>query len=373
MNELTLEVQETFNERAATVAVPPFDEVAFRRRVRGNRRRRRGAVAATAAVAASVVALSAYAVEGLTGAGGDPEPRVATQPAVGEAVERLRPSELVTRPLYYTAEGRLAALTPDGTVHDLGLRSEAVVGSTEEGVLALDDDGGVVWFDAVRSGGDEGAFSFRRGQSPVTGPVSSVALSSDGRWLAWLGPDGVVTVYDREARTRRLSLLARPNSYVSAVDDRGVLVSEDGDLRLYETDGVVEVPTAQGGYGWQSDVAGDRVSVMDRDGVTRVYDVASGEARLLAEVPGAGRLAPSGSAVVTAGHEDGEVRLWSQGEVTWLSGQVAGVPEAVGWLDERHLVLTSRVGDGTVVQVCALADRVCDEVLTSEEDVRLPE
>jgi hypothetical protein len=137
----------------------------------------------------------------------------------------------------------------------------------------------------------------------------------------------------------------------------------------------VPVPTARDGYGWQADVAGDLVSVMDRDGVTRVYDVASGgTAELVAEVPGSGRLAPDGTAVVSAHLGGPAVRLWTDGRLEPLDALDDGERgESVGWLDEDHAVVTTGSVDGTTVRVCDLAKRACDAVLTSVEDVRLAE
>jgi len=322
-----------------------------------------------------VLAVTAYAVDGvLDGGGGDRArtPQVATQP---DQQETLRPSPLLTQPLFYTSEGRLTALTPDGTVHDLGLRSEAVVGFTQEGVFALDDESGVVWFDATSSGEGDGRFTFTRGESPIAGAVSSVALSEDGRFLAWLDIEGTITVRDLKADAVVRTFEAAENSYVAAVSDRGVLVSEDGDLVLHTPEGAIPVPTEQGGYGWQSDVAGDRVAVMDRDGVTRVYDVSGGVAELEVEVPGSGRLAPYGAAAVTAHLGGPAVRLWTAGGgleplLALDDGEFA---ESVGWIDEDYAVVTSGSDAGTTVRVCEIATRACDEVLTSKRDVRLSE
>jgi WD40 repeat protein len=371
MNQSAEQVRELLHEVAHDVPVPPYDEVALRRAVRRSRRRRTGAKAGGAAavgvlVAGLVVAVGAVAPE----AADRPEqdtPPVAAQP---EPVETLKPSELLTEPLYYTAQGRLRALTPDGTVHDLGLRSEAVVGATREGVLALGDDSRLVWFDASSTG--EGGRAFSRGESPVDGAVQSVALSGDGRYLAWIDPDGVLRVRDLQADLLVTETGVPENTYVASVAEDRVLLSEDGDLVLRTADAAIPVPTAQDGYGWQSDVGGDRVSVMDRDGVTRVYDVSSGKAELAVAIPGSGRLAPGGAAVVTAHVGGPAVRLWTgDGLAPLLALDDGQRAEGVAWLDEDHAVVTSGSRAGTTVRVCAIATRACDEVLTSKDDVRL--
>ena len=116
-------------------------------------------------------------------------------------------------------------------MHDLGVRSEGVVGFTSEQVFALDDDSHVV----VRavSYDDEGAgrATFSKVESPVTGAVQTVALSSDGRYLAWTGLDDASHRYDLKAGHEDL---ASPGDSSTGVVD----VSADG-LLLYTPDGLV--------------------------------------------------------------------------------------------------------------------------------------
>ena len=370
MNDMDTQVREALGAVGGSTPAPAFDQMTFRRKVRGARRRRTAFVAVTSAAAVGALAVSAYAVDAVLhggSGGGERSSQVATtQP---EVVQRLRPSEALTRPLFYTAGGRLQAFTPDGSVHDLGLRSEAVVGSTPEGVYAFDDESHLVWFESQSSGGGDGRYTFTRGAAPVDGAVQSAALSGDGRYLAWIALDDAVRVLDLETdRTIRKTAVTE-NSYVTAVAGDTVLVSEDGDLMLHTAEEVIPVPTVEGGYGWQSDVADDRVSVMDRDGVTRVYDVSAGQAELVVEVPGSGRLSPDGTAVVTAHLGGPAARLWVDDGLQHLDA--SGIKQSAGWLDEDLALLTSVVDGETVVQVCAVATRQCDAVLTSAEDVRL--
>ena len=65
MNETTEQVRDTFHDVADEVPVPPFDEVAFRRTVRTDRRRRRTAWVGGVAVAASLTGAAAYGVSSL--------------------------------------------------------------------------------------------------------------------------------------------------------------------------------------------------------------------------------------------------------------------------------------------------------------------
>jgi hypothetical protein len=341
-------------------------------------------VGAGVAVAASVAAVAAYAVPGLLDATqkGDRGPQVAVAPV------QVDPSAL-PEPLYYTAGGRLMAVTPDGTVHDLGLRSEGVIGFTAEGVLAIGPESDPVWVGASSSGEGDGSFAFARDTGPMaaalptTGPVQSAALSADGRYLAWITLDDALEVYDLKAEQPVRSTEVGPNSYVSSLSERGALVSENGDLELVEDDGVLHVPTEADGYGWVSDVAGDYVSVADRDDVTRIYDVtrtassdsADRTAKLVDSIPGAGRLAPSAEAVVAVSNADeltAEAWMWAEGSGTKLEG-IPGRLESAGWLDEENAVVTAWGMSGTSIYVCPVADLTCTRVAFSKDDVRLAE
>ena len=376
MSDIDELVRETFGGEARGMEVPPFDELAFRRHVSAARRRRRVRVGAGVAVAASVAAIVAYAVPAVLDAtDGGGTPQVAVAPVQVD-------TSALPEPLYYTAGGRLMAVTPDGAVHDLGLRSEGIVGFTAEGVLAIGPESDPVWIGASSSGEGDGSYTFERDSGPTaaalpaTGPVQSVALSGDGRYLAWITLDDAVEVYDLKAEQLVDSTKVGPNSYVSSVSERGALVSENGDLELVGQDGVVHVPTEGDGYGWVSDTAGDYVSVVDRDDVTRLYDVtrtSAGDtptARLVDSVPGTGRLAPYAAGMVSV---DGpRVRMYpADGDPAVLA--VGGIPQTAGWLDEEHAVVASAESGGTSVYVCPVADLTCTRVAYSKDDVRLAE
>lgn len=371
MTDVDQKLRETFEAVGVGVQVPPFDEMAFERKVGRARRRRTATLVAGVTAAAAVVAVAVVAVPPLV----DRDRSDAGSRVAGQASMSLHP-EALPAPLYYVSAGRLVAVTPDGEVHEIG-RSEAVVGFTAEGVLAFDERSQLVWIEAASSGEGEGAYGFERGAGPVTlpavGPVQSAALSGDGRYLAWVDLDDVVTVHDLKAREFRQAAQLGPSSYVAAVSERGVLVSEDGELRLLEADGAVDIPTKRDGYGWVSDTAGTLVAVADRDDVTRVYDVTppDGRARLVDSVPGTGRLAPYAGAIVSV---DGSVvRLYpADGEPGVLDG-VVGTPQSAGWIDEDHAVVTSAEGGGTSVYVCPTRDMTCTRVAFSESDVRLAE
>jgi hypothetical protein len=369
MTDVQTKVRETFTELAAGVPVPPFDEVEFRSRVRTGRRRRTGMLVASAAAAASVAALTVPPLLEDDGAGRNPGVAAASAP-------ELTPSAL-REPLYFMAGMRLMAATPDGEVHDLG-PFESIVGSTAEGVLAVDTQSSPTWIAASSSGEGDGAYTFAPDGGPVelpdTGPVQSLALSGDGRYLAWLGLDDRVTVYDLKAGATIDEVEVNRRGYVTSVSEQGVLVSEGGRLMLYGSPNV-QVPTVADGYGWVSDTAGDLVTVADRDDVTRVYDVTEivhgGTARQVDQVPGTGRLAPYAAGIVSV--HGPSVWLWAaDGEPARLAG-LGGVPQSAAWFDEDHALVTTAESSGTSVYVCPVEDLACTRVVFSEGDVRLAE
>ena len=61
--------------------------------------------------------------------------------------------------------------------------------------------------------------------APTPDPVQSVALSGDGRFLAWLGLDDMVHRYDIVADRTDLSFAATKDSFVAGVSADGVLVA----------------------------------------------------------------------------------------------------------------------------------------------------
>ena len=371
MTDVTDQVRETLRTVGREVDVPPFDELAFRRNVRAARRGRGLRLTAALAAGAGVAAVAAaYVVPGVLDGGG------AGDEVVAAPSSEVHP-EVLPAPLYYTADARLLAATPDGEVHDLG-SSEAVVGFTAEGVLSIGSDSRLVWIAATSSGEGDGSFTFSDRGGPVTlplsGPVQSAALSGDGRYLAWIDLEDSVTVFDLKADERVQNVEVGRNAYLTSVSDRGALVSLDGSLTLLDAASGVSIPTEQDGYGWSSDTAGDLVSVADRDGVTRVYDLTrtdrSGTAKLVDTVPGTGRLAPYAEAVVSV--DGSTVRVYADGEPQQLTG-LAGAPQSAGWLDERYAVVTTAAPGGTTINLCPLEDDACTPVAFSESDVRLAE
>lgn len=110
------------------------------------------------------------------------------------------------------------------------------------------------------------------------------------------------------------------------------------------------------------------------EGSTSIYDVSSGEAVVLDELPGWGELSPDGTAYLAAPGEeqDGQPVLWTRAggarSVTGLAGTVTGVT----WVDdETAAVTTSTWGGGqrgrTDVYVCEVSNAECAMALEGDE------
>jgi hypothetical protein len=366
-----IDLREALHEVADATPAPDQDRMAFQRLVRRERRRhhaaRAGVVAVAAAAAVAVVATVIAPFVGDEGAR-DLPPAVRPHPGLGVDLQA---------PVYFVADGQLTALDPQGGVHDLGLRSEDVIGSTSESVYAIGPDSQVVRFDVHNS--DEGAggpWEFERVDAGVEGPVQGAALSPDGRWIGWIDLDGRLTVRDLKAGTSTGPVDLPANSGLSglAQGTGDALVSEDGDLVLRTPDGPVVIPTAEDGYGAVAQAARDVVALMDRDDRTRIYDVSTGTATLLDTVPGGGVLAPYGDHLVSvsfARNDSSTVLLWSAGGETGPLS-VPGRPQAAAWADDDTALVATYDGDATALYACDVATRGCERLpVDGVEDVTL--
>ncbi len=252
----TTEIREALTEVQHAVEIPPVDQLAFRARVRAERRRHVASRAVLAGAAAAVLAAGAVSVAHLVDGGqGRDVPVASGAPESGGRV--------VSETVWFVRNGRLTALDPSGEVHDLGLRSEGVVGWTSERVYAVDAESHVVVLG--RETDHEGLgkdTAYPREDSPVAGAVQSAALSAEGRYLAWLDLDDTVTVYDLVADRVDFRVDVPRSSYVAAVSGDGVLVSEDVDLVLHTASGETAVPTQEAGDNWGAQLTMGRVLVV---------------------------------------------------------------------------------------------------------------
>jgi hypothetical protein len=254
--------------------------------------------------------------------------------------------------VFLSLDGRLTALDPHGDVHDLGQRTGVVIGWTKDRVFALDDQSGV----RVRSAEPP----FAEVPGPVSGPVQSVALSGDGRYLAWIDLDDVAHRYDLEAGVEDVTFPVAQDAYVSSVAENGVLVFSDGRLSLRDNEGSIRIPVQNDGFSYHADVARDLVVVNDSDDQSQLYDVSDGTARLLEALPGHTTLGPYGerAAVIVPDPDDrAHVEVWDGGTLTPVRGLDGVRPSAVRWADETTLL----VSDDRALYACDI-DLRCDRL-----------
>jgi len=359
----TTEIRDALAAVQHAVDVPPVDQVAFRARVRTERRRRTagrslvGAAAAAAVVAAGVTGNAVL---------GDPD----RSPATGPADEPQEAPDL-SGTVYFTVDNRLVALDPDGTLHESGLRSEGVIGWTGQRVYAVDMESGVVVY-RVRNA--DGALTFTREESPVSGPVQRVEMSGDRRYLAWLDNGNVVHRYDLKAGQEDVTIPVSANTLVSGVAAEGVLLSEDGALSVRDDDSSIAIPVRGPADSFASDIAFGLVLVNDQDARARLYSVREGSAQPVTELAGAGVLGPFGERVATIVEDPADrahVEMWDgvpMGPVTGLDGVF---PVELRWAGESTLLVSGYRGGGPVVYACDI-DLRCQQ-LPVDGDVRLSE
>ena len=354
----TNQIRETLTDVGLAVEIPPVDDIAFRARVRSERRRRTTGRVLVASVAAAALVTGAGALLDLRG---DQDRAVSPSNPSGTALGGQLPGTV-----WFVRDGRLTALDPAGGLHPLDIAVEGVVGWTAEHVYAVDTSSHLVvvehWLAA------DGAFHHQREEPPVDRAVESVAMSGDGRFVAWL-TDGKVTVRDNLGGEDR-TFAAGPNTYVAAVSADGVLLSEDGDLVLRSGQHAVRVPTVDGGYGWAAQVANGFVLVPDRDGRSRLYDIRPGRAELIATVDGMGELGPYGERVAALPQDPdtgGELGVWD-GTMRRVTGLDA-TADAVRWADETTLLVSTHQAATSALYACDI-DLRCGR-LPVEGDISL--
>lgn len=363
------ELRETLRQIHQAVEAPPVDEVAFRARVRAERRRHLGGRALLAGAAATVLATGGAVVTHLV-----------DRPTGAEApVAEGGPAATGTVPdtVWFVRDGRLTSLDRSGQVHQPGLRSEGVIGWTSERVYALDAESHVVVLGRESDHEGQGRdLAYPREQSPVRGPVQSVALSADGRYLAWMDLQDTVTVFDVKADAVQYRVNGPRNGYVAAVSAEGVLVSEDVDLVLHTpSGGETRVPTQEAGDNWGAQLAMGRVLVAGPSG-TSLYDVRSGDAERVAVLPGGQpALAPYALAAASLEPAPGDaatlVHLWDGEQVRDLRG-IDGRPQEVRFADESTLLVSTGPTGSAGLWACSVADLGC-EALPVPGEVSLSE
>ena len=229
----TTEIREALTEVQHAVEIPPVDQLAFRARVRAERRRHVASRAVLAGAAAAVLAAGAVSVAHLVDGGhGRDVPVASGAPESGGRV--------VSETVWFVRNGRLTALDPSGEVHDLGLRSRASSdGPPSRSTPSTTRATSWCWAGRRTTRASARTRRTRGRTAPWPAAVQSVALSGEGRYLAWLDLDDTVTVYDLIADRVDFRVDVPRSSYVAAVSAEGVLVSEDVDLVLHTASGEI--------------------------------------------------------------------------------------------------------------------------------------
>lgn len=342
------EIETALTEVGQAVTAPEIDHLAFRARVRAERRRRTtGRALAATGIAAAVVTAAGVALSGTVGGGGADD-----SARVSDTTPQAPGARGLSETAWFVRGGELTALDPSGRLHGTGVASEGVVGFTSERVYALDRESRLVVRGVTYDDEGTGVATLTEETSPVTGAVSSVALSGDGRWLGWLDLSGTAHRYDLKAGRVDLRVEVGRNASLPDVSAEGLLVSDDGDLALHAAGSSIPVPVQGDGYGVASEVAMGQVLVQDRDGRSRLYDLTGGAAALVETFEGFAVLAPYAERVAVLDGEMSTLSVWD-GEASPVSG-IDGRVDMVRWMDERTLLATAHNAEGSALYACDL-------------------
>jgi hypothetical protein len=362
------EIREALTEIRQAVDVPSVDVVAFRARVRSERRRRTAGrtLVATAAAATVAVGATLWAVH----AG---EPPAVTPVAVD-------PTPTSPRLAVVILEGTLQTIDTDGGGYAPGITVEQVLGRTPDGVAVVRQSNPASRLAVVPMKPDGELDRSPEHWTEYTGPVVLQGwLSADGTVLTTAEVDG--TVRRRSVGSGDdtvLAHLAAGSQLAAAGPDRWVERTGDGGLRLHTPDAVHDLELGSDGASptvGRVEVAGPTVAVhtdsgvefFDSDDGTRltgelggVAGALSDDGRLYAGAPTAAERAHGmrGAAYVV------DVSTGAVVHLTGLDGVSLEASGAVSWQDQdRFLVVgTDAVRTGNhILWDCSFALRRCDE------------
>ena len=316
--------------------VPPVDALGVQRRVESARRRRGGARVLAAAAAVAAVGAGAALLPG-----DDSSPPVVSPAA---------PRDLVPVVL----DGELALVGPDGAT-PTGVQVSGLVGQGDNGVVTLDPERHVVVVQLT----DDGIGVVR---DLSAGPVGGVALSADGKVLAWVDEN-------RELHERGSADGSWSWSFDTATESgfRGVLLAVDGPDWLAWEDGraMLHRPASgldpllldsMRGLPQIAALAGDRAAIVIDD-LASFYDTGTGEWTITTAVAAQGALSPTGE--LWAGADVVTDTTSVRGRV--LAGHVRGAPVSTWWRDEDRYAVVTEAGGHRLLWDCSVADARCTQ------------
>ena len=348
------EIRAALAEIQHAVEVPALDDLAFRARVRTERRRRYAgqalAAGTVAAAAAAVVAGFALSPHGPTPSGH----RVVQGPAASTA-----PAPTPEGPAVVRLDGRLEVLQPGDGGYASDLRIQQVVGRTSAGDAVVIGDDALLWRVPLAADGEPG--------DPVpladARPVVNAWLDKAGTTVAFVTRDDLMHLrpLGADQDTETIPLLGQQTDLVAT--DGTAWIEDEGDrLSLRYPHESFEVRVAADPVG--AELAGHTLAVLTTGGV-EFHDAADGGLRFArADVP-SGALSPDGTAYAARVGDGLRVLDTTTGAVHELRGVGPDlVPTSMTWQDDdRFLVLAmSTVRTGNLVLLdCSVARSACDE------------
>lgn len=361
------DIREALRAIGDDLDTPPQDRAAFQHELRRARRAHVGRrVVASTAVAACVGVLASVV-------GGTDHP--------GRAVDVTSPGTTgEVGDLVFVVVGRQLRAYDSVGVTTAGVGPvEGMLGFTQERAYVVDAESRLAVVAVVDDPESPAPAGFSREEAPYDGPVSSAALSSDGRYLAWLDLGGTVTVRDEKADDVAFTADVGENAYVADVAAAGVLVADGRSLTLHTPEGgEIEVPSMEGS-GWGSRVAGDGVLAADIVGAT-LYRRAGEGLEEVRGFDGRAELSPTGDQVVVAGAmvERPGLILWDGLEEHDFAGLEGGTVDEARWVDDGSdagLVLATGYGPTGLARLwsCDPVDLVCGDLGTDGQVASIAE
>ncbi|MGH3345951.1 MAG: WD40 repeat domain-containing protein [Nocardioides sp.] len=362
------DVREALHEIGHGVAAPPIDRLAFQAEVRRERRRRAAGRVVVAGAAAACLALAVSVA-------GDLFPERSARPA--SPVTSTPQTGEVGGVVYAVVDGRLVAW--DGASATRLDPVEGLLGSTQEGVWAVDRDSRVVSTLVVDDPEGPLPAGFAEGESPVEGAVQSAALSDDGRYLAWVTLDEEVVVYDLAADevAWKVDGSGGDSRYLVDVTADGVLISDWNELTVWRPDGSgTDVQPTGGTSGLESQLTPGRLLVSGSGGDSTLFALDGSGARELRSFEGVAAIAPDGERVVTFAEEGTGASMWDAAAGRRPFGGLDGVHiSAARWVDdgsESGLVLVTGSRDqSSHLWSCDPVALECGTLPIGEGDVRI--